>query len=227
MGFKASQRRSVPLDAPASQPSSGVVHSMSGFFSQTPYEPWCYTYCMPLSQFRSYTVISIASHEHTVWCGYCQEVKKGINSFSGIGVQKRIARACQRTLPCWQLRLWASAGDGRASWRGRAQPCTAGCALRGVSRGSRISQGYVPRLACSACWYTSPWPAFRRYGGAPRPGASTTTGRCAAGDEKRLALPRRLAYYRLNKERDQRASAAGADDRSSPAAWGLRLVGTC
>jgi hypothetical protein len=89
MGFKASQRRSVPLDAPGSQPSSGVVHSMSGFFSQTPYEPWCYTYCMPLSQFRSYTVISIASNAHTVWCGHCQEVKKGINIFSGIGVQER------------------------------------------------------------------------------------------------------------------------------------------
>jgi hypothetical protein len=34
------------------------------------------------------------------------------------------------------------------------------------------------------------------------------------------------SYYRLNKERDQRASAVGADDRSSPAAWGLCLVGT-
>ncbi len=44
---------------------------------------------MPLSPFRSYTAISIASNEHTVWRGHSQEVKKGINSFSGIGVQER------------------------------------------------------------------------------------------------------------------------------------------
>ena len=42
----------------------------------------------------------------------------------------------------------------------------------------------------------------------------TAFGRYAAGDAKRLALPRRLAYYRPNKERDQGVSAAGADDHS-------------
>jgi hypothetical protein len=97
---------------------------------------------------------------------------------------------------------------------------------RGVAWGSRVSQGYVPRLTCLARWDTSPWRAFPRCGGTPRPGGSAIAGRWAAGDAKRLALPRPLAYYRLNKERDQRASAAGADDRSSPATWGLRLVGT-
>ena len=145
---------------------------------------------------------------------------------AALGRRKGVARASQRATPRWRPCRMSSAGDGRASWRGCAQPYTAGYAPRGVARGSHVSQDYVPRLTCLARCYTSSWPDFPRCGGTSRPGASAITGRWAAGDAKRLALPRQLAYYRLNKERDQRASAAGADDRSSPATWGRRLVGT-
>jgi hypothetical protein len=144
------------------------------------------------------------------------------------GRRKGIARAGQRATPRWQPCLVSSAGDGRAAGRGRAVPCPAGRAPRGVARGSRISQGYGPWLTCSARWHTSPWPAFRRCGGTPRPRASATAGRQGAGDAKPLALPRRLAYYRRDNERDQRASAAGADDCSpwaTPGRHPLRRVG--
>jgi hypothetical protein len=78
MGFKASQRRSVPLDAPASQPSSGVVHSMSGFFSKTPYEPWCYS--------RDCETAMVSEHDMD-------------STTSAIGVGKVLDRCVQRTTP--------------------------------------------------------------------------------------------------------------------------------
>jgi hypothetical protein len=78
MGFKASQRRSVPLDAPASQPSSGVVHSMSGFFSQTPYEPWCYS--------KDCATAMLSEHDMD-------------STTSAIGVGKIMDRRVQRTTP--------------------------------------------------------------------------------------------------------------------------------
>jgi hypothetical protein len=78
MGFKASQRRSVPLDAPASQPSCGVVHSISGFFSKTPYEPWCY------SKDCATTMVSEQNMDSTT---------------SAIGVGKILDRRVQRTTP--------------------------------------------------------------------------------------------------------------------------------
>jgi hypothetical protein len=183
---------------------------------------------MPLSHLRSSTVISIASHEPTVWRGHGQEVQKGINSFSGMGAQERDCprwpegNAAMAALPGVLGRGWSS---------GRARPCRAlPCRTRSAWRGagSRISQGYGPWLTCSARWHTSPWPAFRRCGGTPRPRASATAGRQGAGDAKPLALPRRLAYYRRDNERDQRASAAGADDCSpwaTPGRHPLRRVG--
>jgi hypothetical protein len=177
---------------------------------------------------HSARIRSYPSLPMSLQCGaaIARRYKKVSTVSAALGCRKGIARASQRATPRWRPGLVSSAGDGRASWRGCAQPYTAGCAPRGVARGSHVSQDSVPRLTCLARWYTSPWPAFPRCGGTSRPGASAMTGRWAAGDAKRLALPRRLAYYRLNKERDQHASAVGADDRSSPATWGLRLVGT-
>jgi hypothetical protein len=78
MGFKASQRRSVPLDAPASQPSSRVAHSMSGFFSQTPYEPWCYA--------KDCETAMLSEHDMD-------------STTSAIGVGKILDRRVQRTTP--------------------------------------------------------------------------------------------------------------------------------
>ena len=95
---------------------------------------------MPLSPFRSYTVISIASHEPTVWRGHCQEVQKGINSFSGMGAQ-------ERDCPRWPEGNAAMAalpgvlGRGRSS--GMARPCPAlHCRMRSAWRGAG-----EPRLA--------------------------------------------------------------------------------
>ena len=88
---------------------------------------------MPLSHLRSSTVISIASHEPTVWRGHGQEVQKGINSFSGMGAQERDCprwpegNAAMAALPGALGRGWSSgmARPGRAlqdalrvAWRG-------------------------------------------------------------------------------------------------------------
>jgi hypothetical protein len=78
MGFKASQRRSFSLDAPTLQPSSGVVHSMAGFFSKTPYEPWGYS--------KDYTTAMVSEHDMD-------------STTSAIGADKILDRRVQRTTP--------------------------------------------------------------------------------------------------------------------------------
>jgi hypothetical protein len=120
MGFKASQRRSVSLDAPASQPSRGVLHSMSGFFSKTPYEPWRYS--------KDYETAMLSEHDMD-------------STTSAIGVGKILDRRVQRTTPThsihhtrekgpkfcrtWHAPSWAilrtcMATPSHIRWRGQA-----------------------------------------------------------------------------------------------------------
>ena len=103
---------------------------------------------MPLSHLRSYTVISIASHEPTVWRGHCQEVQKGINSFSGMGAQERDCprwpegNAAMAALPCVLCQGRSSVVARpcpalpcrtRSAWRGAGEPRLAGlCTAAGL-----------------------------------------------------------------------------------------------
>jgi hypothetical protein len=152
--------------------------------------------------------------------------EKGINSCSDIGAQDRagprrpegnaVLAALPGVLGRGRLSVVARPCPAlycrrRSAWCGAGKPRLAGlCTAAGLL-------GLLAHLAL-ACFS-----ALRRY---ISPWGLLLLGAVPLGDTKRLALPRRLAYYRPDKERDQRASAAGADDCSSPAARGLRQVGT-